>query len=235
VGVKISVKRVPWASLALLIVCYASFGWYLAGLPSPKPAWLMAECYQMIGATMPNEVKFRQESTVGQGRSRFLGSVNLESSQTRQSEKAAKPLNEAQSASPHAQANEEAKVATPQPKNFCSLALDHNLFTATLAISWIVVSSIAFMSPLTSFSDFVNRWFHSDTVAFTAIFLVAGLAAVILYWLHVFTQILTILAAETLARIDLQARDVNGMQSFWLLTTVCLIGLGFGWIVNTIW
>ena len=234
-AVKISVKRFPWSSLTLLIVCYASFGWYLAGLPSPKPEWLIAECYQMIGETMPNDVKLRHESTVGRGRSRFLGSVNLESSQPPQSEKAAKLSDQAQPASPSAKVTEEAKVATPQPNNFCRLALDHNLFTATLAISWIVISSIAFMSPLTSFSDFVNRWFHSDTVAFTAIFLVAGLSAVILYWLHVFTQILTTLAAETLARIDLQTRDVNGMQSFWLLTTVCLIGLGFGWIVNTIW
>ncbi len=184
---------------------------------------------------MPNDTEFRHEATVGQGRSRFLGSVNLEASQTPHAKRATTPADNAQSVRPSTQTTEEAKVPTPQPKNLCRLALDHNLFTATLAISWIIVSSMAFMSPLKSFSAFLTRWFHSDTVAFTAIFLFAALAAVILFWLHVFTQILTILAAETLARIDLQTRDVNGMQSFWLLTTVCLIGLGFGWVGNTIW
>lgn len=232
---RLSVKRFPWASLALLIVCYASFGWYLAGLSSPKPSWVIAQCYQIIGETMPNEASFRHESSVGQKRSRFLGSVNLEASPTPQTGKAAKSSNEAQFASPRAEAIKEAKVSEPSPKNLCRFALDHNLFAAILAISWIIVSSLAFISPLTSFSTFVNRWFHSDTVAFTAIFLFAGLATVTLYWLHIFTQILTILAAETLARIDLQTRNVNGIQSFWLLTTVCLIGLSFGWLINTVW
>lgn len=187
----------------------------------------------MIGETIPNEADLRHESTVGQERSRFLESVNLESSQTPQAEQEAKSSDKVQPASPRAQATEEAEGS--KPRNFCRLALDHNLFTATLAISWIIVSSIAFMSPLTSFSTFVNRWFDSDTVAFTAIFLLAGLSAVVLYWLHIFTQILTILAAETLARIDLQTRGVNAIQSFWLLTTVCLIGLSFGWLSNMVW
>jgi hypothetical protein len=228
--VKISVKRFPWASLALLIVCYASFGWYLAGLPSLKPAWLMAECYPMAGDTRPENAEVRQESTGGQERSRVLGSDN-ESSETSHAEPAA----QAQVASPHTKATEAAEVPTSQPNNLCRLALDHNLFAATLAILWIMLSSIAFMAPITSFSAFVNRWFQSDTVAFTAIFLFAATAAVVLYWLHVFTQILTILAAETLARIDLQTRNINGMQSFWLLTTVCLVGLGVGWVSQHNW
>lgn len=232
---KISVKRFPWASLALLMVCYASFGWYLAGLPSPKPRWLIAQCYQMIGEVMPTETEVRQGSTgrQEQARSQFLNPANLGSSQLPGRNQAVKPPGKAQSANLPIQAV--VKVPMSQPNNICRLALDHNLFTATLAISWIIISSIAFMAPLTSFSTFVNRWFNSDTVAFTTIFLFAGLAAVVLYWLHVFTQILTILAAETLARIDLQTRSLNGMQSFWLLTTVCLIGLGFGWVINTIW
>lgn len=183
---------------------------------------------------MPAEAEFRQASTVGQERSRSLESDNLQSSEKPPIAKSPQSSDEAQPANPDSKATAEAKVSTSQPKNLCSLALDHNLFSAVLAISWIVVSSMAFMSPLTSFSAFITRWFHSDTVAFTAIFLFAALAAVIFFWLHVFIQILTILAAETLARIDLQTRNVNGIQSFWLLTVVCLIGLGFGWISNTI-
>jgi hypothetical protein len=235
VKLKTAVKRLPWSSLTLLIVCYASFGWYLAGLPSPKPEWLIAECYQMTGAMPPGNTEAQQELTIGQARSQPLESGDPRVPNPSQVKKSAQLPSESQAVRPSAKTTQQAKVATLQPNNLCQLALDHNLFTAILAISWIVISSIAFMAPLTSFSTFINRWFQSDTVAFTAIFLFAGLAAVILYWLHVFTQILTILAAETLARIDLQTRNVNGMQSFWLLTTVCLIGLGFGWSINTIW
>lgn len=215
------VKRLPWVSLTLLIVCYASFGWYLAGLSSPKPLWLVAGCYQLIGEPVPNNLEIPGQSTVGQARSRFLGSVNL---------KEFKPK-EGQLTSPTSKPTDD---STQPPQNICSLARDHNLISAVLAISWIVLSSLAFMSPLTNLTIFLTRWFNSDTVAFTAIFLFAAFAAVGLYWLHIFTQILTILAAETLARIDLQTRSVNGMKSFWLLTTVCLFGLIVGWAASTI-
>lgn len=103
-----------------------------------------------------------------------------------------------------------------------------------MAVAWIIVSSIAFISPLTSFSAFITRFFQSDTVAMLTLFMVAGLAAVILYWLHVFLQILTILAVDTLARIDIQYAGLTGIQAFWILTLVSLAGLILGWTANTL-
>ncbi len=93
---------------------------------------------------------------------------------------------------------------------------------------------MAFISPLTSFSSFISRWFKSDTVAFMTIVTIAGMAAVILYWLHVFLQILTILAADALARIDIQTAGLSGNQAFWILVLVSLTGLIAGWLLNVV-
>lgn len=114
----------------------------------------------------------------------------------------------------------------------CNIIVRHNVHVGLLAIGWILVSSLAFISPLTSFSSFITRWFKSDTVAFLTIVTIAGMAAVILYWLHVFLQILTILAADALARIDIQTAGLTGNQAFWILTLVSLTGLIIGWLLN---
>jgi hypothetical protein len=108
----------------------------------------------------------------------------------------------------------------------------HNLPVGLVAIAWILISSMAFISPLTSFSSFISRWFKSDTIAFMTLVTIAGMAAVILYWLHVFLQILTILAADALARIDIQAAGMSGIQAFWILVLVSLTGLITGWVLN---
>lgn len=133
---------------------------------------------------------------------------------------------------------EKSAKPTERPKKerdttfICSIIVRHNVHVGLLAIAWILISSLAFISPLTSFSSFISRWFRSDTVAFMTIVTIAGMAAVILYWLHVFLQILTILAADALARIDIQAAGMNGIQAFWLLVLVSLTGLITGWILN---
>jgi hypothetical protein len=98
-----------------------------------------------------------------------------------------------------------------------------------LALGWIWVLTTALMSPLTSFSRFVSRWFKSDTVAFLSICLMAGLASVFLLWLNIFLYIITIVASESLARIDLQTAGYAEWQTFWVLAVFSIIGLGIGW------
>ncbi len=124
--------------------------------------------------------------------------------------------------------------ATHYSRSFCGAVFKYNLPAGLLAIAWILLSSMAFMAPLTSFSAFIKRWFHSDTVAFATVFLVAAMAAVILYWLHVFLQVITILAVDTLARIDIQYWDLSEIQAFWVLTLTALTGLVLGWTANAI-
>jgi hypothetical protein len=110
----------------------------------------------------------------------------------------------------------------------CLLSVKYNLPIVPSAVVWIVVAAIAFMNPLISFSRFISRWFQSDTIAFLAICTFAGMASMMLFWLHVFLQILTILTAETLARLDLQLSRVSSSQAFWVLLTVSLAGLASG-------
>ncbi|HEY9616806.1 MAG TPA: hypothetical protein V6C64_08200 [Microcoleaceae cyanobacterium] len=110
------------------------------------------------------------------------------------------------------------------------LAVQRNLVGIIMTVGWIFLLSVIFMSPLTSFSRFINRWFKSDTVAFLSICMIASLAAVVLFWLHVFIQILLIVAAETLARLDIQTSGLDEWQAFWRLSTASLIGLAIGWM-----
>ncbi len=97
------------------------------------------------------------------------------------------------------------------------------------AIAWIWIICSAFISPLDNFNRFITRWFKSDTVAFMSIFMMAILATLILFWLHVFLHILTIIAAEALARVDVQTAGYKSWQAFVILLLVSLTGLFLGW------
>ena len=122
--------------------------------------------------------------------------------------------------------------ATVQPRSICHLVVKENLLGAALAFAWIIVASIAFRSPLTSFSRFVAHWFKSDTVAFLSLCVMAGMLTLILFWLQLFLQITTILASEALARIDLQTLGFSTTQAFWILIVLSSIGLGLGWVMR---
>ena len=98
-----------------------------------------------------------------------------------------------------------------------------------LSIVWIWISCSAFISPLSSFSRFVTRWFKSDTVAFLSIFMAAAMATFILFWMHIFLYILCIIATEALARVDIQTAGYANRQAFLALLTISLTGLMLGW------
>jgi hypothetical protein len=170
-----AITKLPWISLSLLLVSYASLGWTVSGAEFPDFFWVEVICEQV-----------------------YAGLTLL-------------PTLAVDGSSP------------------CHIIAEHNLAGALLAVSWILLAAIAFMSPLTSFSRFITQSFKSDTVAFLSVFLIAGLATIILFWMHVFMQILTILAAEALARLDIQTRGLSGVEAFWILVLVSLTGLSLGW------
>ncbi|PSB31716.1 hypothetical protein [Stenomitos frigidus] len=121
---------------------------------------------------------------------------------------------------------------TGQAQNVCDAVVKENLLGALLAFSWIVIASIAFMSPLTSFNRFIIRWFKSDTVAFLALCVIAGMITFILFWLQLFLHISAILASEALARLDLQTLGFSKLQAFWILIMLSLAGLALGWTLR---
>ena len=121
---------------------------------------------------------------------------------------------------------------THESQNVCSTIAKKNLLSVLLAFGWIVFASRAFMSPLTSFTRFIVRWFKSDTIAFLALCIIAGMVAFILFWLQLFLYISTILASEALARIDLQALRFDQFQAFWILVLLSTMGLALGWFLR---
>ena len=121
---------------------------------------------------------------------------------------------------------------TEQSQHVCGAVAKENLLGAVLALSWIVIASIAFMSPLTSFNRFIIRWFRSDTIAFLALCIIAGMITLVLFWLQLFLHISAILASEALARIDLQTLGLGKLQAFWILVLLSLVGLVLGWMVR---
>lgn len=173
-------KKLPLQSLALLLISYMVFGWYLSSPGAPRIsqlAWVCPQLERLIAIREP--ITELHHYTC-------LAAIEL--------------------------------------------AVQRNLIGIIMTVGWIFLLSLLFMSPLTSFSRFITRWFKSDTVAFLSICMMASLAAVVLFWLHVFIQILLIVAAETLARLDIQTLGLDEWQAFWLLSTASLIGLAVGWI-----
>jgi hypothetical protein len=129
----------------------------------------------------------------------------------------------------------ESLIATPKvgwESHICEIITQYNLTGALLSVAWVLLVAIAFMSPLTSFSRFITQSFKSDTAAFLSVFMLAGLATLILFWMHIFLQILTILAAESLARLYIQVWGGRGRQAFWILVLVSITGLSLGWIAR---
>lgn len=111
-------------------------------------------------------------------------------------------------------------------------AVDSVKYDLLIAVAAGIGLAILFMHPLTSFSRFLDRWFKSDTVAFGTICMIAGLVAVILFWMHIFLYILTILAATALARIDIQISNFPEHHAFSMLSVTALVGLGLGWVAR---
>jgi hypothetical protein len=121
---------------------------------------------------------------------------------------------------------------TGQAHSVCSALVKENFLGAAAALSWVVIASTAFISPLTSFNSFILRWFKSDTIAFLALCIIAGMVAFALLWLQLFLHVSAILASEALARLDLQTSGLSKLKAFWILLLLSLVGLLVGWSIR---
>jgi hypothetical protein len=110
-----------------------------------------------------------------------------------------------------------------------------------LTVTWVVWLSVVSFALIQAmllttfaqgFKSFVGRWLSSDTGYFTTVIGLAFLATTVLVWIHIFGYLITVIAAEVLARLDLQNRGFNQAQTLSLLTLVSLSGLGLGWVAS---
>jgi hypothetical protein len=89
--------------------------------------------------------------------------------------------------------------------------------------------ALIYLHPLADLSRFVQRWFSSDTLAFTTFVIIAATVSILLNWFKLFMPVLMILTTEGLARIDLQANEYDEWPTFFILVLVTGLGLGVGW------
>lgn len=101
-------------------------------------------------------------------------------------------------------------------------------------LAWFAVASFSLVEALllTTFSGglrlIVRSWLESDVGYFTVVILGAFLMAVALVWIKVFSYILVVVAAELLARLELQNVGYHRWRAFFILTSVSFAGLAVG-------
>lgn len=104
----------------------------------------------------------------------------------------------------------------------------------TLAIAGVFLVTMVFTFPQFQSKQWFWHWLRSDTSAFILLVVAAALLSVMLLWIHIFLKLITILAAETLTRLELSPSDFSVVKSFWLLMITALLGLTLGWSVSSI-
>ncbi|BAZ69084.1 MAG: hypothetical protein KME28_09755 [Pelatocladus maniniholoensis HA4357-MV3] len=108
----------------------------------------------------------------------------------------------------------------------------------TQPILWLVfaIATVFFIASLTipfsKVSDYSISLFRSNLRSFGVTVFGAFLFFLILARFRLFLDILVIIAASMLVRIDFQAAGFNQGQVFWITTTFSLIGLALGALVE---
>ena len=105
-------------------------------------------------------------------------------------------------------------------------------------LAWVVAVIFALLQALLlttlfdGFRAFMRRWLRSDVGYFTLIMLGAMSVTVILVWFKIFGYFLVLVAAEVLARLELQNAGFNRVQALGILTVVSFTGLAAGWLIS---
>jgi hypothetical protein len=91
----------------------------------------------------------------------------------------------------------------------------------------------ALASPWSWIRYSIVRWLGSDTRAFISAIFGAFLSVVILTWLNITTQLILLVAAGSLVRLDAQQTRMKDWQAFLILTAVSSISMALGWYART--
>jgi hypothetical protein len=101
-----------------------------------------------------------------------------------------------------------------------------------IAITWVFLLAVFFMAPLERIRNMLGRWLKTDSMAFVSLVIAAFLASFVVLWWNVFLYVLAIVAAEALARLDIQTNQFTQSNAFFILMTTSLLGIGFGWATH---
>ena len=111
-------------------------------------------------------------------------------------------------------------------------------FSGTAYLAWSLVLGFTLLEALLLTTQFnglkslIGRWLQSDVGYFTLIF-VASLGGTLAFiWSNVTGYFVVLIAAEILARLDLQNARFSRLQSFVILTVISMLGLAVGLIAS---
>ncbi|MBW4657117.1 MAG: hypothetical protein KME15_00435 [Drouetiella hepatica Uher 2000/2452] len=111
-------------------------------------------------------------------------------------------------------------------------------FSNTAYLSWSLVLAFTLLEALLLTTQFdglkslIGRWLRSDMGYFTLI-IAASLGATLAFiWSNVTGYFVVLIAAEILARLDLQNAKFSRFQSFIILTVISVLGLAIGLIAS---
>jgi hypothetical protein len=99
---------------------------------------------------------------------------------------------------------------------------------------WLLVTIVGFgitealAFPLSLFRTLFSQWIGSDTKAFFGAIILVFLTVLLLSWIDFSTHLLLLIAAATLARLELQAAAIAELQAFFCLSFFSFLGLAVG-------
>lgn len=109
------------------------------------------------------------------------------------------------------------------------------LFSSTFSqtIWWLefflaLLLPIVLTAPLTLLKMGFVRWLSNDTRYFIAVIFASLLGVVVLTWIRVFADILVLISAGALVRVDLQIAEFTKLQALLILMMVSWAGFSIG-------
>lgn len=105
-------------------------------------------------------------------------------------------------------------------------------------LAWALVFTFTLMQALllTTLFDglraILKSWLRSDVGYFTLIIVMSMGVTIALVWFKVFGYVLVLVAAEILARLDLQNAGFNRVQALLILSLFSFCGLAIGWVAS---
>lgn len=102
--------------------------------------------------------------------------------------------------------------------------------TWAIAICIILLLSELLASPWSIIRLFTVRWLKSDRRAFLTSLLGGVLIVFLLIHLDWLANLMLLLSAGLLVRLDLQVANLSGWQSFIVLLSVASLGISLGWL-----
>jgi hypothetical protein len=107
-----------------------------------------------------------------------------------------------------------------------------NSGTWAIAIFMVLLLSELLASPWSIIRLFTVRWLKSDRRAFITSLLGGIIVVFLLVHIDWLANLLLLMSAGLLVRLDLQMANLSGWKAFWVLLSVAGLGISVGWLAH---